>query len=74
MTAASFWSLLLPALEIGDQINGNNKMQTLIPVILGFLLGAFFVFITDILLPDNVSQLFFRFSRPDLRSLNILYI
>lgn len=53
MTAASFWSLLLPALEIGDQINGNNKIQTLIPVILGFLLGAFFVFITDILLPDN---------------------
>lgn len=53
--AASFWSLLLPALEIGDQINGNNKIQTLIPVILGFLLGAFFVFITDILLPDNVS-------------------
>lgn len=55
MTAASFWSLLLPALEIGDQTNGeDNKMLTLFPVVIGFLLGAFFVYITDVLLPENV--------------------
>lgn len=54
MTAASFWSLLLPALEIGDQTNGeDNKMLTLFPVVIGFLLGAFFVYITDVLLPEN---------------------
>lgn len=56
MTAASFWSLLLPALEIGDQINGDSKMLTLIPVIVGFLFGAFFVYITDELLPDNFLE------------------
>ncbi len=60
MTAASFWSLLVPALEIGDQINGEtNKILSLFPVVIGFLLGAFFVFITDILLPDNVKLKFF---------------
>lgn len=56
MTAASFWSLLLPALEIGDQINGDNKIMTLMPVIIGFLLGAFFVYITDVLLPENFLE------------------
>lgn len=56
MTAASFWSLLLPALEIGDQINGDYKLLTLFPVIVGFLIGAFFVYITDVLLPDNYLE------------------
>lgn len=56
MVAASFWSLLLPALEIGDQINGDNKFLTLMPVIVGFLLGSFFVYITDILLPENFLE------------------
>jgi zinc transporter ZupT len=55
MIAASFWSLLLPALEIGDKINGENKILSLMPVIFGFLLGCFFVYITDILLPETVS-------------------
>lgn len=53
MIAASFWSLLLPALEIGDKINGENKFLSLVPVVIGFLLGAFFVYITDILIPEN---------------------
>lgn len=53
MIAASFWSLLLPALEIGDKLNGDNKLLSLVPVIFGFLLGAFFVYITDVLLPEN---------------------
>lgn len=53
MTAASFWSLLLPALEIGEQMHSENKIYTLFPVVFGFLLGASFVYVTDILIPDN---------------------
>jgi zinc transporter ZupT len=57
MTAASFWSLLLPALEIADQQNGHgNKMYSLMPVVIGFLFGAFFVHLADVLLPENVSH------------------
>lgn len=54
MTAASFWSLLVPALESAENLNGENKILTLVPVIIGFILGAGFVHFTDILLPDNV--------------------
>ena len=55
MTAASFWSLLLPALEIAEQLNSNdNKLYSLFPVIVGFLFGAFFVHLADVLLPENV--------------------
>ena len=58
MTAASFWSLLLPALEITDQTYGDNKLLSLIPVLVGFILGALFVHMTDVLLPDVVSTCF----------------
>ena len=64
MIAASFWSLLLPALEIGDKLNGDNKIMSLVPVILGFLLGAFFVYITDILMPENVINRVFILKIP----------
>jgi zinc transporter ZupT len=57
MTAASFWSLLLPAIEMAQNMNSpnNHKMIGLLPVIIGFFLGAGFVYLTDILLPDNVT-------------------
>lgn len=56
MTAASFWSLLLPAIEMSQQqlTVDQHKMFSLVPVLIGFLLGAGFVYLTDILLPDNV--------------------
>lgn len=60
MTAASFWSLLLPALEIGEQMHSENKIYTLFPVVFGFLLGASFVYVTDILIPDNVGIISFN--------------
>lgn len=53
MTAASFWSLLVPALEVSEQLYGS-KMLSLLPVIIGILLGAGFVHLTDEFLPDNV--------------------
>jgi len=58
MTAASFWSLLLPAIEISIQANlDSHKLFALFPVTIGFLLGAGFVYLTDRFLPDNYIEL-----------------
>lgn len=53
MTAATFWSLLLPALEIAEQMSDGNKFISLIPVLVGLFFGAGFVHLTDVLLPDT---------------------
>ncbi|XP_059475664.1 zinc transporter ZIP11-like [Neocloeon triangulifer] len=52
MTAASFWSLLAPAIEIAQVsgLYGSDGQWTFVPVVVGFLIGAFFVFSTDLLL------------------------
>ena len=56
MTAATFWSLLLPALEMTARSNEeDNKFLSLIPILIGFFFGAGFVCLTDMILPDNVS-------------------
>ena len=56
MTAATFWSLLLPALEIAESMyDGYHKMFSLIPVLIGLFIGAAFVHFTDVLLPDDVT-------------------
>ncbi|WP_295155176.1 ZIP family metal transporter [uncultured Brachyspira sp.] len=47
MTAASFWSLLAPSIELSESTNIPNWV---IPV-LGFLLGAFFIWLLDKILP-----------------------
>ncbi len=59
MTAASFWSLLLPAVEIAHANFDGNKKLACIPITLGFLLGALFVYLTDYILPENVVTVFF---------------
>ncbi|MEG0500428.1 MAG: ZIP family metal transporter, partial [Rikenellaceae bacterium] len=46
MIAASFWSLLQPAIELGD-----GKPMGWMPVVIGFLLGGAFLYGTDKLLP-----------------------
>ena len=43
MIAASFWSLLLPALELAKDL---NYIEWLLPA-MGFLIGGFFVLCTD---------------------------
>lgn len=48
MTAASFWSLLAPALEITEE---SYKHLAFFPVGVGFLAGAAFVFLADLSLP-----------------------
>ncbi|XP_076028701.1 zinc/iron regulated transporter-related protein 48C isoform X2 [Oratosquilla oratoria] len=49
MTAASFWSLLAPAIELAESsgIYGSEGEYTFIPVSIGFLLGALFVYAAD---------------------------
>lgn len=48
MTAASFWSLLAPAIELAE-----NDMGALafLPVGIGFTTGAGFVYIADRIMP-----------------------
>ena len=58
MTAATFWSLLLPALEIAEHMNNGNKIFSLIPILIGIFSGAGFVHIADTLLPDDVTKHF----------------
>nr|WP_066062099.1 ZIP family metal transporter [Neobacillus soli] len=47
MIAASFWSLLSPALEMAE----NSSLPVWFPASIGFLLGGFFLLIVDKILP-----------------------
>lgn len=53
MLAASYWSLLAPAIEMAETSGsyGNDGRFAFIPVSVGFILGAVFVFGADKLLP-----------------------
>ncbi|CAB3408683.1 unnamed protein product [Caenorhabditis bovis] len=52
MTAASFWSLLSPAIEIAETDHGSFAF---VPVAIGFAVGAIFVHFADTLLPTCIS-------------------
>ena len=62
MVAASFWSLLDPAIEMAQnsKLYGQDGEYVFAPVSLGFLLGALFVYATDVLL----THLGIRLDRP----------
>ncbi len=47
MIAASFWSLLAPAIEMAEE----SSLPAWFPATTGFLLGAFFLWVVDKLLP-----------------------
>ena len=47
MIAASFWSLLAPAIEMAD----GSSLPAWVPATTGFLLGAFFIWVVDKILP-----------------------
>ena len=53
MTAASYWSLLAPAIETAEQSGyyGSEGQWAFVPVTVGFALGALFVYSSDVLLP-----------------------
>ncbi|KAK9694924.1 ZIP Zinc transporter [Popillia japonica] len=52
MTAASYWSLLAPAIEMAEEskIYGANGEYAFAPVAIGFTLGAVFVYGADLLI------------------------
>lgn len=52
MIAASYWSLLAPGIEMAEEskIYGQDGEYAFIPVSVGFLLGASFVFGADALI------------------------
>lgn len=52
MIAASFWSLLLPALELSKEI---NKISWLLPS-LGFIIGGIFLFVCDIIFKNILKR------------------
>lgn len=49
MIAASFWSLLAPAIELAESSGhyGSDGRYAFVPVAIGFLFGAIFVYATD---------------------------
>uniref|UniRef100_A0A452IJU7 Zinc transporter ZIP11 n=1 Tax=Gopherus agassizii TaxID=38772 RepID=A0A452IJU7_9SAUR len=50
MLAASYWSLLAPAIELAED-SGDFGAFAFFPVAVGFTLGAAFVYLADLLLP-----------------------
>ncbi|NXP28025.1 S39AB protein, partial [Scytalopus superciliaris] len=50
MLAASYWSLLAPAIEMAEE-SGSFGAFAFLPVALGFALGAAFVYLADLLIP-----------------------
>lgn len=52
MVAASYWSLLAPAIEMATEskIYGAEGEYAFVPVAVGFLIGAAFVYGTDVLI------------------------
>ncbi|NXC47718.1 S39AB protein, partial [Penelope pileata] len=50
MLAASYWSLLAPAIEMAEH-SGAFGAFAFIPVAVGFALGAAFVYVADLLIP-----------------------
>ncbi|KAI5697171.1 hypothetical protein M8J75_006181 [Diaphorina citri] len=52
MLAASYWSLLAPAIEMAEQssLYGARGQFAFIPVAVGFFFGALFVYLTDLII------------------------
>lgn len=60
MLAASYWSLLAPAIEMAEE-SGKYGAFAFLPVAVGFVLGAAFVYFADLMMPYLVSDLFVFF-------------
>lgn len=63
MTAASYWSLLDPAIEMAQSSGfyGANGQWAFVPVAIGFALGSLFVYTADIFIPHTVIKYTFFF-------------
>ena len=58
MVAASFWSLLSPAIESAEK-SGYYGKYAFGPVAIGFALGGIFALMSDKFIPHCVSKFFF---------------
>lgn len=56
MTAASYWSLLAPAIEMAEKSGTYGENGAFAPVAIGFILGGGFVLLSDICLPHFVRK------------------
>lgn len=58
MTAASFWSLLAPAIELAESSGsyGSEGEWAFVPVAVGFVLGAAFVYAADVFMSSTGSH------------------
>lgn len=63
MLAASFFSLIVPSIEYSR----SSKLNPLIPVLVGFILGIVFIKLTELIIPENISCL-------EINSGNVQYI
>ena len=56
--AASYWSLLAPAIELAEQSGyyGKEGQWAFLPATVGFMLGAYFVYGADKMIPYLVSM------------------
>ena len=50
MLAASYWSLLAPAIDMAED-SGKYGAFAFVPVAVGFALGAAFVYFADLVMP-----------------------
>ena len=57
MTAASYWSLLSPAIDMAKESGyyGEDGTYAFGPVAIGFAFGGLFVFLSDLCIPHFVS-------------------
>lgn len=58
MLAASYWSLLAPAIEMAEDFSGYSENLAFIPAAIGFFLGALFVYLCDKMMPDSIDYSF----------------
>lgn len=59
MTAASFWSLIAPGIEMAEESGtyGKDGKYAFVPAAIGFALGGVFVFLSDKCIARFVSVL-----------------
>ncbi|XP_018013225.1 zinc transporter ZIP11 isoform X2 [Hyalella azteca] len=71
MTAASFWSLLAPAIEMAEEskLYGSTGEYAFIPVACGFLLGGAFVFLADHLMDGSSQTSLLLCHKQDIRAM-----
>lgn len=70
MLAASFWSLLVPAIDLAALQQLGNQTPIWFPVIMGFSLGGLFIVLIDKMLPHLHLNLPLRFAEGPKTSLH----